>query len=81
MSAEQGDPAPDGEHHSDDREKDHATPAVLRLLDSSRSLPSPVLPPGEPVADQQSQTEGKDHLRQEVLEVEEVVDRRDANCG
>ena len=76
MLGEQRDRSPGRHQDSDDHEKGDTTHPELGVLHSRRGLSLAMAPPGEPVADEEGETETEDQLREQVLEVEDVAHSR-----
>lgn len=73
MSGQQSRPTPHSEQHADCHQKDHPARSILGVLNSLRRLTSSMFPPCEAVANEESETEGQDQFREQVLDVEEIA--------
>jgi hypothetical protein len=76
MLGEQRDGSPGRHQDSDDHEKGNPTRPIFGVFHPRRSLSLTMPPPGEAVADEESETETDDQLREQVLEVEDVAHSR-----
>jgi hypothetical protein len=73
---EQRDRSPSGHQQSDNHQERHPTASELRILDTFGGPALPVVPPGQPVADEQRQPEADHELGEKVLDVEYVAQFR-----
>ncbi len=72
MSGEESHRAPDTQKESDCRQEHNSPWPILGVFNPFGGLALTVLPPGQPISDEQGKTETEDQLRQKVLEVEQV---------